>query len=307
MANKADIMHTSFGTGGRARRKNNPTNNMQHAVEMMYMRHLTELCANRFKWVGMPDSVDERYLELTLFYRGGVIFYFDNDVDKYLVQRAANAGPVNHYDNPTFFTISGNGGLRNKNLGPKDCVPIWANYMRTPDLDIVMMYASKLARIDRTIDITIENMRMTKIIAVPENMRTSATNYMRQVMEGQSVVFGAQGMDALKEMITVHDMGIDPMMLPNLQVAKVKLWNECMGLLGINNANQEKKERLVEAEVSANDDQVSAARSIAMNSRLQACNAINAMYGDESPDKGLKVSVRFNDTLDASMPDGVRF
>jgi hypothetical protein len=52
-----------------------------------------------------------------------------------------------------------------------------------------------------------------------------------------------------------------------------------MGLLGINNANQDKKERLVAAEVGANDEQVQATRNIALNARQQAAERINKLYG----------------------------
>lgn len=76
-------------------------------------------------------------------------------------------------------------------------------------------------------------------------------------------------------------------------IAKSKLWNECMGLLGINNANQDKKERLVAAEVGANDEQVEATRNIALNARQQACDRINDMFG-------LDISVDFKSPPPAS-------
>ena len=76
-----------------------------------------------------------------------------------------------------------------------------------------------------------------------------------------------------------RSLGIDPMNLPNLMIAKSKLWNECMGLLGINNANQDKKERLVAAEVGANDDQVQATRNVALNARQIAAQQISDRYG----------------------------
>ena len=64
-----------------------------------------------------------------------------------------------------------------------------------------------------------------------------------------------------------------------------------MTYLGINNSNQEKRERLVEDEVSANNDQVNAFRNIALNARKQACEEINKMFG-------LNVDVEWN--LDSS-------
>jgi hypothetical protein len=286
---KNDLVYTQYYephlNGGQ---RNNPTNNQQWLTERMYMRVLTELCANRFKWVGLPDTVDERFLELTLFYHGLAVFYWDKDIDRYLTLRASGAGRTNMYDNPTSFTVTG-GAMINKTLGPKNCVPIWSNYLRTPDLDIVMLYSKKLADIDRTIEICARNMRQTKVIRTTEDQRQSWVNLVRQMMEGQEVVFGTRQLNM--EDIDVMDLAPHPEMLPNLQIAKVKMWNECMTLLGINNANQEKRERLVADEVSANDQQIAATRAINMNARVQACEQINRMY------KRLNVSVRFN--LDA--------
>jgi hypothetical protein len=101
---------------------------------------------------------------------------------------------------------------------------------------------------------------------------------MRQIAEGQDVIFGTDALD-MGGTVEVLDLGIDPMNLPNLMIARSKLWNECMGLLGINNANQDKKERLVAAEVGANDDQVQASRNVALNARQTAAAQISKLYG----------------------------
>ena len=59
-----------------------------------------------------------------------------------------------------------------------------------------------------------------------------------------------------------------------------------MTFLGVGNAKQDKKERLVSDEVSANDEQIQGSRYIMLNARQDACNAINQMFG-------LNISVDF--------------
>jgi hypothetical protein len=287
---KQDLVFENYYQPHLNRRNNSPVQNQQSMTERMYMRILTELATNRFKWVGLPDTIDARFLELTLFYNALAVFYWDRDFDRYLVLRASGAGPTNFYDNPTSFTVTG-GAMINKTLGPKNCVPIWSNYLRTPDLDIVLVYSKKLANIDRTIEIASDNMRQNKLVTTTEDQRLSWVNILRQMMEGQPVIFGTRQLQM--EELNVFDLAPHPETLPNLQVAKTKIWNECMTYLGINNANQEKRERLVADEVSANDQQIAATRAINMNAREQACEQINRMY------KGLDVSVQFN--LDANV------
>ena len=280
---RSDFIQPFMNTGQKGF-ANSPTNNMQATTERMYVRVLTEMCTNRFNWVGLPDSIDTRFLELELFRSSLVVFYFDREYERYLALRATGAGRTNMYDNPTSFTVSG-GAMLNKTLGPKQCVPIWGNYLRMPDLDIVLIYARKLASLDRTIEINSLNMRQQKIILADEHERLSMINILKQLDDGDPAILGTKALDL--SMVQVLDLNVHPDTLPKLLVAKSKLWNECMTMLGINNANQDKAERLVADEVSANDQQVKIARAIAMNARTSSAQQINERYK-------LSVSVHFN-------------
>lgn len=288
----ADAMFATHLNGGRV--NNNPAANMQNLLENMHFNNLIELCANRFEWTGFPDSVDTRFLEIQLVYKALAVVYQDNDMPdgKLIAVSASGAGHTNFNNNPVSFNVigPGPGAGRSKFLSsiatrdqdgdqsPPQCVPVWANYTRTPDLDVISVYAYKLAKLDRTIEITMDGMRKNKIVKAPENQRQSYINIMRQIAEGQDVIFGTDNLD-IGGTVEVLDLGIDPMNLPNLMIAKSKMWNECMGYLGINNANQDKKERLVAAEVGANDDQVQAARNVALNARQTAAQQISDLYG----------------------------
>lgn len=282
--------------------KNNPAGNALSLNERMYIRILTELSANRFKWIGLPDSIDERFLELTLFHQALAVFYWDPDYDRYLALRASGSGHVNMYDNPTTFTVVGNqsisktlhagsyvaeetvGGEKISVTLPPECVPIWGNYLRIPDRDIVYVFAKRLAQIDRTIDINLQAMRYTTVITAPENQRLSWINIFRQWQEGQPVILGVEGLQ-LDDMVKVWPVAPDKDVPLNLQISKSRIWNECMTLLGINNANQDKKERVVTGEVESNNDQVVSNRGIALNSRKIACDQIQRRW-DLSLDVG---------------------
>ena len=259
----------------------------------MYVRVLTELCANRFDWQGFPDSVNVRFLELNLIWRGICVIYKDRDSDQLYAAQGAGAGNMNFQDEHVAFTVFGpNNMTKTLSAVPKyeqgpnaleglrkdpQCVPVYPNYMREPDLDIIYLYAGKLAKFDRSIEITADNMRKTKYINAPENERLSWLNIIKQIGEGVDGIFGTQGMDMSQ--VQVLDLGADPLTLPNLQIGKSKLWNEAMNMLGINNANQDKKERLVAAEVGANDEQVQAFKNNALNARRIAAQKINKLYG----------------------------
>jgi hypothetical protein len=262
----------------------------------MYLRIFTEIACARFKWIGLPDSVDQRFLEMTLFYRGLSIFYFDTDYDRYMALRGTAGGKINMYDNPTAFTVIGN-TMVNKTLGAKDCVPIWANTMRLPDHDIAMLYATRMADLDRTIEIDLLAMRHPYILLADDNEKQSILNAFRQVQEGQPVIVGTTALgDALDNKAKLLDMNLDKEVVINLQLVKSKMWNECMTFLGINNANQDKRERLVVSEVSANNSQVLMARNVALGARRYAAEQINQKYN-------LAVKVEWNIDIDTIMAE----
>lgn len=271
--------------------RNNPERNRKAIEERMYLRIFTEIACARFKWVGLPTGIDERFLELTLFNRALSVFYYDEEYERYFALRASGTGKINMYDNPTSYTVIGN-TMINKTLTGDKCVPIWANFLRMPDWDIASVYAMRCAELDRTIDINLMSMRHPFLMFVDDNEKLSVMNAYRQVKEGQPVIVGTNALgDMMDQKVKLLDMKIDKDEVLNLQLVKGKMWNECMTFLGINNANQDKRERLVVSEVSANNSQVLMARNVALDARNQACEIINSMYD-------LEVSVHWNVDID---------
>lgn len=262
-------------------------------IELMYIRILTEMSVNRFKWTGLPEEIDKRFMEIAIFRNRFVLFYFDKRFGKYLALRATAGGRINAYDNPTsFMTVGPNfptvrvyPGFSTKVAGKG--IPIWGNALRMSDMDIVNIYAKKLAILDRTIEINSENARQNKIVKGHQRNSLSMSNLTRAA-EGGSNYLEVGGALSDLEFIDVLDLAIDANMIDKLHILKVRLWNEVMGLLGIDNSNQDKKERLVEAEVGANDGQTDSMRHVSLNARRFACEQINRIYPD------LEVWVDFN-------------
>lgn len=246
------------------------------AIQMMLERKLLELSMNRFEWTGLPKEIDVRWLEMSLNFFALAVFFKDDEYDKYFAMRGAPAGNLNMLGNPTSFKVYGN-DYYIRDLAVTECVPIWANYMRVPDWDVIRIYSQRIAEMDRTIEINSKSARRTKIVAVNENGRLTAANFNRQLDEGVGAI-AVSDTFALGDTVTALDLGVDPNSIVNMHMLRNREWNEVMTLLGINNANQDKKERLVASEVSSNDDMVAAIRATNLNARRQACELIKEMY-----------------------------
>lgn len=285
-------MYMPFMNGGRA--SNNQTNNRQLVLERMYRRVLGELAMNRFEWKGFEGTgVNVRYLEMMLYFHALSVVFRDTPImgenhdgtpkiirmgtNQIYALRGGASGTRNLVDDPVEFTVTGSNYL-SRVLGINDCVPVWANYFRAPDIDIVEVYAQKFAELDRTIEINSKNARRPKVLVYNENAQLTAKNVNDMIDRGEATIPVNFQMG---EMVQALDLGIDPKNIESLSILKARLWNECMGLLGINNANHDKKERVQAAEVEANDDQVGSARRINLNARQDAAKAINDMFGLE--------------------------
>lgn len=282
----AEEYYAPFLHGDAARFQGAPATTRTALIERMYMRVLSELAINRFKWTGLPNSVDKRFLETTLFYRALSVFYYEEKFDRFMALQATPAGRFNMYNNPTGYQVTGQQFV-NRTLSAKDCVPIWSNAMRIPDMDIIRIFSSRLAQLDTTIEINAKSARRGKVGFGSENQRMSLVNLNRQMDEG--VPFIQLNSDAITGVpVQAVDLGVDPDTIINIDILWSRQWNKCMSLLGINNSNQDKKERLVASEVEANNDQVAASRWVNLNARQDAAYKISHKYG-------LNVTVDYHD------------
>lgn len=295
-----DIAYNNFYRERGVQFQSSPSQVQQTRTEQMYIRVLSEMCMNRFQWHNLPNSVSERYMEKVLFTNALVVFFKWSKSDNFLCLRGSGTDMWNIYDDPTKYIVTGN-MIINETLDAKEVVPVWGNYMRMPDVDIVLLYAMKLADIDRSMEIVSSNMRTSRLVIAPEDMLLTYQNIVRQVEGGVKTIYVKETVDA--DNIKAHDMGTDPRYLPALATRKKELWNECLTLLGVNNnAGEDKKERLVANEVDANSDEVMVYRATSLKARREACKEINRKF--RYPDGGkLEISVSYvNDFQPPKMP-----
>lgn len=271
----------------RGRRNTNYVLSKEQELYLMYDRILTELAMNRYRWSGLPEGWDERFMIKTLHENGLLVVFRDvgtkkkPGTDKLFALRGAPSGRLDIQDNPVSFSIHGNAGAHSfagLQLAARVATPIWANYLRVPDTDVIDIYAAKLAKIDTTIDINLNSARRTKVLVYDENTRLSVENINRQINAGEATIPVKFDLGSI---IQALDLGVDPKSIEVLSVVRSRFWSEAMGLLGIDNANQDKKERLVEAEVGANEDQVDNMRFVSLNAMQQACLKLQKKYPAE--------------------------
>ena len=225
-------------------------NNLQYR---MYYEMLEQMACAIYRWEGLPTEIDQRFLELTLFNRGMSVFFWDDEYDAYFSTMGAPSGQINMYQNPLAYIAYGTNGFHRR-LKSTECVPIWNNYLRRPDINAMRIYARRLADIDRTVDVNLMSQKMPIFAVVPESQRLTIQNLMKQYVGNEPIIVGADGMFDPSQ-ITYLSSGA-PFITPELLKAKQTVWAEIMTYFGIENTNISKAERVQSAEVEANNGQI---------------------------------------------------
>lgn len=267
--------------------KMDTTNFLNAYTQVDYLFRLKEYAINCFEWVNLPDTIDARFIENELFDKGRINFFKDKTLG-YLCLPVNESGPINIYNEPTKkYIYASDGFSRKRNIS--NSVTIYNNFLRTPTFTTVNLYSIRLAEVQRTIDTNMLAQKTPITIICPENERLAFKNIYKQVQANRPIIWGTSelNLDNYRVLNTTA-----PYVVDKLTLYKHDLWNEVMTFLGVNNANQDKKERLVESEVGANDEQIEQARFNMLDARKQACEKINKMFG-------LDIDVKFrNDDVE---------
>lgn len=240
-----------------------------------YYNRLTELGISMFEWKGLPDSIDPRFLELTLFSDGMAVFFKDDVMDKYLALQTMISGKLNVYRIPKLRTAYAANGY-NMKLDESNSVIIFNNMLHTNCLSDIELFAYKLYECDRTMVVNIKAQKTPVMIACDENQRLTMLNLYAQYDGNEPFIFGGKDIDMKKvQAITTGA----PYIADKVYETKTQIWNEAMTYLGISNVPMIKKERMVTDEVSRNMGSTVASRYTRLEMRKQACKQINKMFG----------------------------
>jgi len=247
---------------------------MNNATYLYYYNRLIELAVSRFKWKNLPDTIDERFLELTLLKNGQAVF-FEDEALGFLALPNAMSGQFNVYGIPIgrrAYAVNG----YNKTLNSDDSIIVWNNKLHKPSMYELEMFATRLYDLDRSIDVNAKAQKTPVLIKCDEKQRLTMKNLYMQYDGNQPFIFGDSNLN--DKGVTVLNTQA-PYVADKLYTLKTEIWNEALTYLGISNVNYQKKERMVTDEVNRSQGGTVASRFSPLDSRKQACEEINQMFG----------------------------
>lgn len=243
---------------------------------MQYFNRLTELSVSMFEWLNVPDSIDVRFLELTLFRDGKAVFFKDEDMDEYLALKCAVNGGFNVYGIPVNRRAYSPTNNYQKQLTENDSVIIYNNFLHKNSMLDVKMFSKRLYNLDRIIDVNANAQKTPVLVTAPAEQRLTMLNLYKEVDGNAPVIFGDKNLD-LKNITAINTDA--PYVADKLYQLKTQIWNEALTYLGISNTNITKKERMITDEVVRNMGGVIASRYSRLESRREAVEKINKMFG----------------------------
>lgn len=262
-----------------------------------YFNRLMLIARSIFKWKNLPNNIDEKWIENYLFSEGACVF-FNDPLQGFMVTKLAPDGELNAYDEPTKITAVATNydGLELNN--EEDAVIIRNNDIMLPTSPTIQLYALRLTELSRTIDVNVNAQKTPTLILCNDKQKLTMKNLYKQWSGNEPFIFGAKDLDIEGIKVLKTDA---PAVFDKLQIQKHAIWNECMTFLGVNNANMDKRERLVDDEVQANNEQIEIGYELMLKARERACERINKIFNlnvsvDVRKHDFSKFKEMFNDT-----------
>lgn len=240
---------------------------------IQYFNRLTELAISMFEWKNLPETVDARFLELSLFGEGMSVFFKDEDIG-YLALRTMIGGQLNVYQIPTERRAFASNGY-NRQLDETNSVIIFNNLIHTNSLLDIEQFSERLYNLDRVIDVNANAQKTPILISCDENQRLTLKNLYMKYDGNQPVIYGDKNITASSLKALKTDA---PYVADKIYTLKSQIWNEALTYLGISNINIQKRERLITDEVTRNQGGTIASRYSRLEARRQACEQINRMF-----------------------------
>lgn len=266
-------------------RKPKDVDGVANTSSLYYRNKLFRLFLQRYVIENMPKTWEFDYFNEHLFL-DGVIGVTDTTAG-ILALKCGLTG-IGIFEQPT-KTIYANPVLGNfeRTIG-EDCEIIRLQYDYQGIGWILDRYATLLAMCDSSIAVNLMNTKVTWIFGATDKTQSETFKAIYDdITQGKPAVFTSnQNVGNLKEQMFVMPAKQN-FIADDVQLLKRKILNEFLTDIGINNTNLDKRERLTDDEVNANNDEVLANIYHWYDNINDGITKVNDMFG-----LSLKCSIR---------------
>lgn len=232
-------------------RKPSDVDGVMNTSAYYYRLYLLKKLFGRFGFSGIPEGWDADYMLETLFLNG---FFTVTDTAAGVLPLQCGLSGINVFGKPTTAVIAN---------------PVLGNFERTIDVNCVICqlqpnyegvyplinrYSTLLAMCDSSIAVNLMNTKSTWIFGASSKAQAETFKQLYDKIScGEPAVFMKDGINE-EQFFTMPAK--QNFIADDVQLLKRKIINEFLTEIGINNSNLDKRERLTDDEVNANDQEV---------------------------------------------------
>ena len=260
----------------------------------MYKRQFISLAENVFNIKNLNEVapfMDYSYVNKELVYKGCIAFFMDEYLGL-LALPFVNTGKLDLYGRPIDIQVIGRNGYH-RELKYGEYVIMWDNRSKQALIYDILQYSSRIAEIQRTIDINIAQQRTPRIWKTKTENKKTIDDLINGVSSNNEVITTYDNLELDDTTIVLSPA---PFVSDKLSEQKDKIWNEFLRLIGVANTSFQKKERNIRDEVFISQAGTIASRFTRFNSRVDARDKINKKWN-------LKLEVEYYDGLPTTLKE----
>ena len=188
-----------------------------------------------------------------------------------------------------------------------DCEVVFLNGSRDRRgiMDLINLYAMRLALCDSAWDINIANSKTTHVFGAADKKEAATLRKMvDEIQEGNPAVFVKSSNLQGVQSEVFSGKAKENFVADLISLEKTKIKEEFLTVFGVNNANTDKRERLINAEVQSNNEELMADTEWWCYNLDKYCARANSMFGGDNsitirmPFRDIAVTITKEDNVD---------
>lgn len=240
-----------------------------------YRNLIVQMAMSRYRWVGLPKTCDERYLELQLLLSGMATIAFPKKMSgTFMSLQVCGNGRPNMYDVPSQWIAMGQNGTR-FTCDNTNGVLVYDNATRYPLMNGIDLYARELAQIRLVKRTNRFHQQMPFILKGDQRKRQDMVNLFRNVADGEPAILATDGISEIDYEILSTGVAY---MEHEIAEDELFVWNQIFMMLGSPNLPF-KAERQTEDEISAQERPATLVSLNSLNERRKAADKLNERFG----------------------------
>lgn len=262
--------------------KSSAAHHMNILTHNNWFERLKLIYVSIFQWENLPDGIESDWIEAQLFERGQVAWFKTDSrkspVNTNLCLPFETSGRVNIYGQPKKIIARGKTSDEfNVKFG--EFIPIKSNVSAYAPKETAILYAYRLATVERTLDVNISNQKSPFVFKGTKDQQLSVMNFMQGFDDNETFFIVDEDFSPVDaKRFDIFNTNA-PYVADKLMLYKHDILNEWLTFCGLSNANTDKKERLIVDEVNANNEEVKIGISTGLQMRKKAAEDINEMFG----------------------------